>query len=208
MGTANILDDAFLNILQDWAALVSEGASGAVEMIMTSSGAYLSEDQQKAVLDFHNLYFGSDGVSESKEAVNREVDDLMDVIQAEMAGGSLSNIKENEDAKQARLSLSAVQKRLETIIQLETGLKDKLVPVLTSMQFEDVLKQRLTRMVSGWKSSIDAMPTSAEDVAAVAEKIGTSLGTTVEREAFFPVVLKRPAPKDVVDDMSMFEAFT
>ncbi len=212
MAAGNILDEAFLKIIHDWTLLVTEGASNAVELIMNSSGDYLSSEQQKAVTDFHDLYFGAEGVAESKEAVNREVDDLMDAIQAEMAGGgaeaSLSNIAENDDAKQARLSISGVQKQLETIIQFETGLKEKLVPVLTSMQFEDGIKQRLTRMVDGWKSSIDAMPTSADAVAAVAEKIGKSLGSAVEREAFYPTVLKRPAPKDIVDDMTMFEAFS
>lgn len=212
MAKPNRLDDAFLNIIQDWTMMVHEGAASAVELIMSSSGEYLTAEQQKAVTDFHDLYFGTAGVAESKEAVNREVDDLMDAIQAEMASGvpaaDLSGIKEDEQAKQARLSLSGVQKKLETIIQLETGLKDKLVPVLTSMQFEDALKQRLERMVGAWKTSLEALPATADEVSTVAEKIGKSLGSSVEREAFYPVVLKRAAPKDVVDDMTMFEAFS
>jgi hypothetical protein len=210
MGKGQNLDEAFLKIVHDWAQLISEGAGSAVEKILSSSGDYLSADQQKAVSDFHDLYFASGSVVESKEAMNREVDDLMDAIQAEMAGGApaISLVKEDEDAKRTRLSLSGVQKQLETIIQLETGLKDKLVPVLTSMQFEDAIKQRLTRMVDGWKWSLEAQPQSADAVAAVAEKIGSSLGSAVERQAFYPNVLKREAPKDLVDDITMFEAFS
>jgi hypothetical protein len=212
MAKPNRLDDAFLNIIQDWTMMVHEGAASAVELIMSNSGEYLTAEQQKAVTDFHDLYFGEEGVAESKESVNREVDDLMDAIQAEMASGvpaaDLSGIKEDEHAKQARLSLSGVQKKLETIIQLETGLKDKLVPVLTSMQFEDTLKQRLERMIGAWRTSLESLPATAEDVSTVAEKIGKSLGSAIEREAFYPVVLKRAAPKDVVDDLTMFESFS
>ncbi len=212
MSKPNTLDDAFLKIINEWTAMVAEGAASAVKLIMNSSGDYLTVEQQKAVTDFHNLYFGTEGVSESKEAVNREVDDLMDAIQAKMAGGvpaeDFGSIKEDESAKQARLSLSGVQKQLETIIQLETGLKDKLVPVLSSMQFADSLKQRLARMINCWEMSLEAMPATEEQVSTVAEKIGKSLSSSVEREAFYPVVLKREAPKDVVDEMTMIEAFS
>ena len=210
MAGGNKIDDAFLSIMRDWAEMTSVAAAGAVEMILRNSGEYLSSEQQKAVSDFHDLYFSDADVAASKEAMNREVDDIFDAVQADMAGGGaaadLRPVKENDEAKRTRLSLSGVQKQLETIIQLETGLKEKLVPVLTSMQFEDAIKQRLQHMVEAWNFSLTSPPKSEAEVTTMAESIAKTLSSTVERQAFYPNVLKRPAPKDIVDDMTLFDA--
>ncbi len=210
MAGGNKIDDAFLSIMRDWAEMTSVAAAGAVEMILRNSGEYLSSEQQKAVSDFHDLYFSDADVAASKEAMNREVDDIFDAVQADMAGGGapadLRAVKENDEAKRTRLSLSGVQKQLETIIQLETGLKEKLVPVLTSMQFEDAIKQRLQHMVEAWNFSLTSPPKSEAEVTAMAESIAKTLSSAVERQAFYPNVLKRTAPKDIVDDMTLFDA--
>ena len=210
MAGGNKIDDAFLSIMRDWAEMTSVAAAGAVEMILRNSGEYLSSEQQKAVSDFHDLYFSDADVAASKEAMNREVDDIFDAVQADMAGGGaaadLRAVKENDEAKRTRLSLSGVQKQLETIIQLETGLKEKLVPVLTSMQFEDAIKQRLQHMVEAWNFSLTSPPKSEAEVTTMAESIAKTLSSAVERQAFYPNVLKRPAPKDIVDDMTLFDA--
>jgi hypothetical protein len=209
MGEVRLLDDAFLSIMKDWTELTTSCAEGAVASILKNSGEYLSTDQQRAVQDFHDLYFGDGDVTATKEAINREVDDLVDAIQNELATGAdaskLKSLKEDEDAKRSRLSLSGVQKQLETIIQLETGLKEKLVPVLTSMQFEDAIKQRLSRMVQAWHLSLDATPETAQDVEVIGEQIAMTLGSAAERQAFYPNVLQREPPKDAIEDMSLFD---
>jgi hypothetical protein len=210
MTVGHLLDDAFLAIIKEWTELTTSCAEGAVTSILKNSGEYLSNEQQKAVQDFHDLYFGGGDVVATKEAMNREVDDLVDAIQNEMAGGGdvskLSAVKEDEDAKRSRLSLSGVQKQLETIIQLETGLKEKLVPVLTNMQFEDAIKQRLSRMVQAWNLSLEAAPETSQEAMNLGELIGKTLGSAVERRAFYPSVLQREAPKDAIEDMSLFDA--
>ena len=211
MAVGRTLDDAFLSIMNDWCDLVSAGAEGAVEMILKNSGEYLSVDQQKAVADFHDLYFSDGDVSASKEAMNREVDDLVDAIQAQLSSGTpvdvSATVGEDDDAKRTRLSLSGVQKQLETIIQLETGLKEKLVPVLTSMQFEDAIKQRLKRMSQGWQACLELPPEGPDEAKSMGEQIGKTLGSAIERAIFYPNVLKRDPPKDAVEEMSLFEAF-
>jgi hypothetical protein len=210
MGTGRLLDDTILSILNDWVGLTTSAAENAVAMILQNSSEYLSEEQQKAVSDFHALYFADGDLAANKQAMNREVDALFDAIQAEVAAGgdfkSLNSIAESDDAKQERLSLSGVQKQLETIIQLETGLREKLVPVLTSMQFEDALKQRLGRMVDAWKASLEAPPATQDDIQVLGERIAKKLGSKAEREAFYPKILKRPAPKDLVDEITLFDA--
>ena len=204
------IDDAFLAIVRDWTEMTSVAAAGAVEMILRNSREYLSSEQQKAVSDFHDLYFSDADVAASKEAMNREVDDIFDAVQAEMAGGGaaadLTSVRENDDAKRTRLSLSGVQKRLETIIQIETGLKEKLVPVLTSMQFEGAIKQRLQHMVEAWRLVLSSPPKTDADITVMAEAIAKTLSSATERQAFYPNVLKRPAPKDVVDDTTIFDS--
>ena len=205
-----VVDKIFLAVISDWIAMTSVAAEAAVEKIISNSGEYLSDEQQKAVSDFHDLYFADGEVNASKEAMNREVDNLVDQIQAEIDSGrdpyALSSVQESDDAKRTRLSLSGVQKQLETIVQLETGLKEKLVPVLTSMQFEDAIKQRLNRIADAWKKSIDGAPESDEDCRWIAEDIAARLGTPLERQTFYPAVLGREAPKEELETITFFDS--
>ena len=209
MGSATI-DKIYLSIICDWVSMTSATAEAAVEKIISNSGEYLSDEQQKSVSDFYDLYFTEGDVAASKEAMNREVDQLVEAIQAELASGrdpnALKGVTESEDGKRTRLSLSGVQKQLETIVQLETGLKDKLVPVLTSMQFEDVIKQRLNRIADAWKISIESFPETEEDCQCLAEDIGARLATQLEREIFFPIVLGREAPVGEAEQITFFDS--
>lgn len=206
------LDEKFFSILHEWTELSGQCAESAVLMILNNSGEYLTDEQQKAVTNFHDLYFSDGDVASSKESMNREVDDLIDAIRTEMDTGKKSNyefrVNEDDDAKKTRLSLSGVQKSLETIIQLESGLKDKLVPVLTSMQFEDTIKQRLRRLVMAWEMSFKGPINSQDEIVAVAEAIGLRLGSQVERDAFYPNVLKREPPRDAVEEITFLDSLT
>lgn len=206
------VDEVFLKLLTDWTQLSAHSAEQAVMKILNNSGEYLSDEQMKAVSNFHDLYFEEDEVSNSKEVMNREVDDLIDAIRSGMGEDEIdaiaNKVDEDEDAKKTRLSLSGVQKSLETIIQLEDGLRDKLIPVLTSMQFEDTIKQYLSRLVYAWKTSLESDMDTPEQVAAVAESIALRLGTQYEREVYYPKVLQREAPEEEVEEITFLDSLT
>lgn len=212
MSDLQTLDQAFVSIVGDWTKLAASCAEGAVTNILQNSREYLSSDHQKALQDFHGLYFVDGDMASSKEAMNREVDDLFDAIQGEMsAGGDLSqfaSVKEDEDAKRTRLSLSGVQKHLESIIQMESGVKDRLFPILTSMQFEDAIKQRLTRLAQIWQLAVDCTPENATDIEAVNHQILGLLGSKSERNSFYPIVLNMEPPKDQIEDLSWFDSIS
>lgn len=206
------VDEVFLKLMTDWTLLSSHSAEQAVMKILNNSGEYLSDEQMKAVSNFHDLYFEDDEVSNSKEDMNREVDDLIDAIRSGADESDIDaiahRVDEDEDAKKTRLSLSGVQKSLETIIQLEDGLRDKLIPVLTSMQFEDTIKQYLNRLVFAWKTSIESGMDKPEDVAEVAERIAMRLGTQYEREVYYPRVLGQEAPEEEVEEITFLDSLT
>ena len=204
------LSTKFFDIFRDWTSLSSQSAENAVEKILNNSGEYLADEQMKAVSNFHELYFAEADVSESKDAMNREVDDLIDAIQSQMDSGVPTNVPEkvieDEDAKKTRLSLSGVQKSLETIITLEDGLREKLIPVLTSIQFEDVIKQRLSRLSMAWEVSIRSPLKDSNEIEKVGETIAERLGTSVERASFYPNVLKKQAPDEEVEEVTFLDS--
>lgn len=206
------LDDAFLDIVSDWVKLTTSSAEKAVQTILQSSGQYLTGDHKNALSDFYTLYFADADLDNSKQSINRDVDELFDVIQAKIASegdaADLSGIEERAEAKQARLSLSGVQKQLETIIQMEAGIKQKLLPVLSSMQFEDALRQRLTRMEQAWRQILAEDPKDDASFQDVSEKIAKSLGSSAERQAFFPSVLKKSPPKEMIDELTFFDTLS
>lgn len=205
------IDEIFLSILGDWVSLITETAEGSVSSILNHSREYLSVEQRKALIDFHDLYFSQSELSVTRDVMNKDVDDLFEAIKADISAGGdgakVTSIAESNTAKQARLSLSGVQKQLETIIQLEVGLKEKLLPVLSNMQFEDALRQRLTRMLGAWKISLETSPIEDSSIKELGNKIAKTLGSKVEREAFYPLVLGQEAPKDAVESIVIFDTF-
>jgi hypothetical protein len=73
------------------------------------------------------------------------------------------------------------------------------------MQFEDALRQRLTRMEEAWKILLGADPKDDRTFNDMMAKIAKNLGSSAEREAFFSTVLKKPAPKEMIDEMTFFD---
>ena len=97
----------------------------------------------------------------------------------------------------SRVGLAAFQKRLEGVISLETGLKKKLAPVLCSLQFEDAMSQRLGHVYSGIQRICENLlldvehRTSAE---VISKDLASTLSSDAEREIYYRIVLKEPAP--------------
>jgi hypothetical protein len=164
------LDKTFLDIVLNLNATLVAGTSKSVHRIVDLSMNFLSEKGQGALQDFYNLYFANQSMESQKSDVNKEVDDLFDAIQSEMSNGSasdpsqldFSHIVEDEEKRNSRLAISAVQKQLESLITLETSLREKLVPAMMSMQFEDLVRQRVQRIDTMWKSVFSVLAQNRE----------------------------------------------
>jgi hypothetical protein len=61
-------------------------------------------------------------------------------------------------------------------------------------------------MGDAWKKSIEGAPESEEDCIWIAEDIASRLGTPLERQAFYPIVLGREAPKEELQQITFFDS--
>ena len=94
------------------------------------------------------------------------------------------------------------------IITMDKQLKEKLLPVLSTMQFENTIKQRINNLSNGWFKIIDNQDKDSESFRRVLEEIAKTLTYSHEREFFYPKVLETEAPADLVDEQSLTEIFS
>ena len=130
--------------------------------------------------------------------MNKDVDDIFDRVSEAVAKGENTDQIKNEDSspiEQKRLQLSAIQKQLEAVITMEAGLREKLVPVLSSMQFEDGLRQRVEHLTNGWTKIIRNILIQQDSILFnIFEEIKDSLSSVEETKSFYHQVLKSEPP--------------
>lgn len=202
-----MFDETFLQVLENISNSVIQTTSESVEAIVGASQTFLSSAAQKAIADFHELYFSSNLVGDQKNDVSAEVDDLFEEIQRRIAAGeehTLTDLKEDEAKKQTRLGLAAIQKELETIITVDESLKEKLVPALMAMQFEDTLRQVLSRLPRLWHEALSMQDAGAQQTQII-ETLSNILSTKLERNIYFPLVANTPVPKQLENDGTWFD---
>jgi hypothetical protein len=196
------VDALFLGILQHINKSIVDASATAVAEVLKLSEGYLSEKAQKALVQFHDLYFNASDDAGSTQAVNADVDRLIEDLRADMKSGKdvstiADRVQENEDVKNARLRLSAIQKELETMIRLDAGIREKLLPVLSSMQFEDMTRQRLQHLDWAWASIINGFDQHGLlDIEMLCVEIEANLSSVAERNLFYRTVLKKDPPTD------------
>ncbi len=196
------LDRLFLGIVSDLVNLVQSTMTHEVQQIIAISSGFLSENAHAAMKDFYNLYFAKGSLEADKEKMNREVDDIFDQVQASLtSGGDGAGVKDLESSRNLRVTLAGVQKNLETIISLDKGIKERLLPVVTSMQFEDMITQRLNHIRDVWAKAIE-VPNGGqpETYKLVARHIARILTSQKERELYFPLLLNEPSPEGAQEE--------
>ena len=207
------LDGLFLEVFAALNNEVIRISAAAAEQVLKLSGGFLSEQAQKAATQFHSLYFGSSAVEKNKTDVNDDVDRLFEDIQGEVAKGATTQeisdaVTENLDRKADRLRLSAIQKELETLIRLDAGVKEKLMPVLTSMQFEDMVRQRLEHLGMAWEAVVSGIDDyDIADVELLSAEIEAKFSSTAEVALFYETVLKKPPPEGGLETGSVWLDF-
>ena len=204
------IDKTFIAILEDFADNIMALTKKATEYILDVSNSFMDERAQSTLQDFHELYFGNETkLQTTANEVNAEVDHILDDLKEKINAGQVigeSDIDEGEAEKANRLSISGLQKRLETIISLDEGIKEKLIPVLHSMQFEDFLNQRLSHIKKIWNTIMDREDAgSSMDVEALKESLSKVPTSVVERESFYKIVLKQDAPGGITEQQSLVD---
>lgn len=204
------LDHIFLSLLQDFCKMVISHANHSAEFILQLSGNFLNESVQHALVDFHQLYFSAQNeFTDTSKQVNADVDNMIDNIQAILDKGTeidQTKVAEVESIRSNRLSLAGLQKKLEKLITIDASIKDTLLPVLSGMQFEDMLQHRLSHIITAWEATVttkhsDDRKTNTD---IISQRIAGILTSQLERKLYYSLVLKAPPPEGI-EDLGLME---
>lgn len=189
------LDQTFLAILIEQCTAATSEAAACTNSIFTLTSNYIDQPEFDTLQQFYDLYFKSGGdVDQKKDAVNEEVDDLFEQLQGQMERGEeLTAPEEDEEKRQARLSLAAIQKKLESLITLDGGIRDQILPALTSMQFEDAARQRIEHIVLCWTTLIQSKDSAEWDK--LLREMAQKMSSVEESKDFYKIVLNEEAPE-------------
>lgn len=202
------LDTTFQAIVRDYCDVIIGNASSSVGKILDLSSQFVDKSASKALKDFRDLYFFNDKIGNEAAAINASVDDIFDDLQEKIAAGEEVDYDESADRRaevmsQNRMALSGLQKQLEQIITLDKNIKQRLLPVLASMQFEDMIRQRIEHVRDGWQLVIASLDESPAHMKEKLEEISLSLTSGSEKSEYYPRVLDREPPADIDDEQSL-----
>ena len=211
--TAAEFDQKFLSAFKLLCASIHKNMEDSVMQVFRCSNSFLSETAQKALEDFYSLYSDNENMAKQRDAVNRSVDELFEQAKSQLAqvqdvANAQIILTEDAELNSKRLGMSAIQKQLETLITLDAGIRERLLPALMSMQFEDAVSQTLKRVVAIWEKLIDHVGiienpdlTDADRATMCAdlkEFIRHKVVASTEIKAFYRSVLKESPPPDNV----------
>jgi len=209
-------DQIFFETIQDFYAEASNCARENVMQILELSKNFLQKDTHKSLKEFHDLYFGSGEQAEKTEAYNRDVSDFVENLQKKMKSGEDIS-KENLGSKsgslhllqmseQDRLNLSQMQKQMESLITLDQSLKEKLSPILASMQFEDMMQQRLEHLARGYQliTQLEAKPNDKK-IDLIISELEALCASQSETTEFYEEVKKETPPTGVKSQGLVFK---
>lgn len=182
-------DRVFQAVLGDFVKLIAATAESFTVEVMSLSTDKITKRDMTTLQKFHDLYF--DQSSSSKE-VNHEVDNLLEQAMAAQESGDKIELQVDAAAEEKRLGLSAVQKEIETLISVEDGFREKVAPILASMQFEDAVRQRLEHIQKGWGEIFSK--NFVEDQIDI-ELLKGMLSSVEETEDFYTLVLNEKPPE-------------
>ncbi|MBC7531819.1 MAG: hypothetical protein H7318_09590 [Oligoflexus sp.] len=206
--TPEELDRTFLKVLVEQCESAAEEARQCTASIFSLTSNYVSQPEFETLQQFYDLYFGGQNVDQKKNAINDEVDDLVVMLQAQMERGEeLDAGEEDMKKKQERLSLSAIQKKLESLITLDGGIRNQILPALASMQCEDAIRQRVEHLIFGWQKIIEAGcgGNGPKDWTEIAREIAVKTSSVEETKDFYEKVLGEAAPEGSVERSTFIE---
>ena len=215
-----LLDQNFFLVFSDLVQLSQTGAAQCTESIFQLSSTYMKREMFESLQKFYDLYFShSTKHQRQKEAINSAVDEVFDAAKVAAARGAEREeiSAEIDDSKLAaeRLAAASLQKQLEGLIVLDQGIRNDILPALSSMQFEDATRQRLAHILTGWEkifefvqklgdpSYFTSWPPAElamhlrQDLDDILVGLAKMTSSVKETESYYQTVLKTPVPEDV-----------
>ncbi len=206
-------DAVALSILGDFQGYIEEKANEAVNRITDILSKFVNEEAVEALNEFQSLYSEQKSMNSVLEDINKDVDDIFKQVEQQLSSGDGKSvnaevIKEDETLATKRLSISAFQKRLESLVSLDDGVRKKLLPAVWSMQLEDITKNRIEAVVKSWQLVIDHQKQlSSAKQQTICSEIESSLKNYEDLCSFYKIVLKRTPPEKKDEQETVFDAF-
>ena len=190
-----------VEILSDLLGLAQDCAKENVDEILRVAKRYLSSEAHDSLRQFQNLYFQNNATQEKTDIINDDISSFVEQAQKVIASGkSLEDCAQNLLSKNEdeRLGISQAQKQIESLVSLEDSLKEKLLPIIGTLQFEDGMSQRAEHLKTGMEKilplSENIEESSYKDLLEIFEKMCVS---KEETEDFYEHIKKEEAPKIV-----------
>lgn len=201
--SVDAIDAAFLKVFDALAKDALTSVAKSSDEILSLSKNFLNQDVSEILEKFHDLYFGDSDKSEQTE-INSQVDDIFDQVKSQVDSNEKISIsiEESEEQTKKRLYLSGVQKQLEGLITLDSGIKEKIMPTIQNMQFEDAVRQRITHITDGW--NLIRQTASPADLEEAKRKIADLCCSKHETESYYGKVLGEPAPETTEESVLFF----
>ena len=190
------IDHLYLGLMRQFFDHALENAARSTEMVFKVSSNFLSEPATNLLREFQSLYFSTGVLEKKKEDINHTVDDLFEQASVQLS----KNLKEivlseTESEEQDRLQLAQLQRRLEALVSIDANIRNHIVPAMSSMQFEDAVRQRLDHIVAGWSLLITALDAMDPDTEGLKDRLAELPSSVSESTPLYEIVLKRPPPQ-------------
>ncbi len=196
-------DDTFITLITKLSVDCIDKAAACTEQVFLISKDFLDEDSTVLLQEFYDLYFASAQMEQRKKDMNDSVDDIFDLVKENIDSGRPAdqNLKVADEAEQERLGLAGLQKRIEGLIAVDAGMRNKIIPALSVMQFEDAVRQRLQHIIDCWKDTLQLTHKSKEaiDLKTFAKQLADHMTSTEETKTFYELVVKEPPPETGID---------
>tara|TARA_B100000745_G_scaffold94632_1_gene59750 strand:+ start:1008 stop:1730 length:723 start_codon:yes stop_codon:yes gene_type:complete len=211
------LDILFLRIFQSLCQnIVSDAASASAHVVKLSEN-FLDEHTHQAFQKFHDLYFNSSEIQEIQAQVSQEVDDIIESVQTNDSAQNFDGVQTYDgiqtqdgavsepvsETSQAREKLADMQRQLESLVLADNDLQSQTTPIISSLQFVDMLQQNLQQLVAMWV--IATAPDHLEQsVDSRHQELESALRSTLMLSIFYRTVLKKDyeiTDSSMIDDL-------
>jgi hypothetical protein len=200
------LDALTLKIFRDLSDEAKANAGRSASRILDLSSTFISKQAHDTLSNFYQLYFGQ-ALQEKRQQIDDDVARLVEEAQALMAAGdvaAMDGLQDDADRAQERIGVAHFQKQLEALITVNHDFKERLVPILSSMQFEDAMNQRMSHIVLAWSRTVEALAQGGDGaLEAAASDVAASLSSDAERQLYYAGVLREDAPQGL-DEQSIW----
>lgn len=188
-----IFDGAWEKVLTSLSEVTRSDISKSAEQTLDISCQFFENDVSEVITDFHHLYSENSELDKYKNAINDSVDDIFQkACNPDFTLEDLADSENDEVHADERNSLAALQKDLEALVTQDSVVKERLVPVMQSMQYEDIVINQIRRLTENWSYAIQVLDQPGEiDYSNVLKQFLNNLSTEDEVRYFYKHVLRK-----------------